>query len=124
MPQFPMLGASPDAIGNDFIIEIKCPSKKQRVANYFPNGKISRKCKAQMQLQMLATKTKKASLCVATPDFEETGNIDVYLEELDQEFVDEIVRGGIKFGETHIPTFDVFCLNCGANIFCNFMNFQ
>ncbi|XP_011859819.1 PREDICTED: uncharacterized protein LOC105557244, partial [Vollenhovia emeryi] len=44
LPSFPILGASPDAVGDDFIIEIKCPAKENTVQNYVANGQIKAKC--------------------------------------------------------------------------------
>lgn len=55
LPSFPVLGASPDAIGNDFIIEVKCPSSLKAFDHFLPNGKINKKCKAQINMQMFAT---------------------------------------------------------------------
>ena len=52
----PVIGASPDAIGSDFIVEIECPSSPENIKAYLSNGTISDKCKAQMYTQMLCTK--------------------------------------------------------------------
>lgn len=53
LPQFPVLGASRDAIGVDFIMETKCLAKETSILNYLKDGNISEKCKAQIQLQMV-----------------------------------------------------------------------
>lgn len=65
----PILGASPDGIGCDFILEIKCPSSEKTIENYLPKGQISEKCKGQINLQMLAAE-KKGLFCVADSNFE------------------------------------------------------
>lgn len=38
IPSLPILGASPDGVGCDFILEIKCPSSEKTVENYLPKG--------------------------------------------------------------------------------------
>lgn len=68
---FPMLGASPDAKGEDFVVEVKCSSKDKTVKNYLSQGKITPKCFAQVHLQMYAAGCKKSLFCVADPKFEE-----------------------------------------------------
>lgn len=65
---FPIFGASPDAMGDDFVVEVKCPKYEKTLAHYISNGNITAKCKAQIHLQMLATKTKKGLFCVADPE--------------------------------------------------------
>ncbi|XP_028982529.1 uncharacterized protein LOC114841636 [Diachasma alloeum] len=52
-PTYPWFGASPDGVTRTSVIEVKCPSKSETVSNYYCNGEIHRKFKAQMQLQML-----------------------------------------------------------------------
>jgi len=34
---YPILGASPDALGSDFIVEVKCPSSEKTFTTYFNN---------------------------------------------------------------------------------------
>ncbi|XP_063931824.1 uncharacterized protein LOC135143813 [Zophobas morio] len=36
-PEYPLLGASPDGISKDYVIEVKCPTKGSTVANYVKN---------------------------------------------------------------------------------------
>ncbi|KAJ8915458.1 hypothetical protein NQ315_003221 [Exocentrus adspersus] len=72
--RYPIFGASPDAITDEFVVEIKCPTKEKTVTNYIKNNQIVNKYKAQIHLQMLATEKKKGLFCVADPNFEVTGN--------------------------------------------------
>lgn len=58
VPAFPIVGVSPDAIGSDFIIEVKSPSSAKGFERFLPKGSISKKCKAQMYLQMFCAKKK------------------------------------------------------------------
>ena len=65
----PVIRASPDAVGSDFIVEIKCPFSTDNIKTYLPNGVISEKCKAQMYTQMLcASVTKKITTVWLTYD--------------------------------------------------------
>ncbi|KAJ8911565.1 hypothetical protein NQ315_007946 [Exocentrus adspersus] len=57
--EFPYLGASPDAISEDMVVEIKCPSTEKTFALYLKENKITNKCNGQIQLQMLLFKKKK-----------------------------------------------------------------
>ena len=50
MPDYPVLGASPDGIDDDFIVEIKRPSTEDGFNNFSPNNKIGNAAFAQMQL--------------------------------------------------------------------------
>ncbi|KAG5309968.1 SETMR methyltransferase, partial [Pseudoatta argentina] len=43
LPSFPVLGALPNAIGDDIIVEVKCPSSTKTFDNFLPNGKINEK---------------------------------------------------------------------------------
>ncbi|XP_039302545.1 uncharacterized protein LOC105203324 [Solenopsis invicta] len=72
-PNYPALGASPDGMTNEYIVEIKCPSNEKALERFLSKDKIiNPKCVAQMQLQMLATGKKKGLFCVADSAFENT----------------------------------------------------
>lgn len=74
-----MLGASPDAITENLVIEVKCPSSEKTMSNYVStDGNLTKKCMSQVQLQMHLAKKLTALFCVAHPDFETTQNVDVY----------------------------------------------
>lgn len=94
--------ASPDAIGDDFIVEIKYPAKQNTVTNYIVNGKIKKKCKAQMQLQMLAIKTKKGYFCIADQNFEKTWEVTVMREYYDKEYINKLTESAVIFWKDHI----------------------
>ncbi|XP_074097618.1 uncharacterized protein LOC141526482 [Cotesia typhae] len=71
----PYLGASPDAIDDEFVVEIKCPTSQKSFRTYIDTdnyNKIAMKYFIQMQMQMLFTGRKKAMFIVADPTFEET----------------------------------------------------
>lgn len=52
-PRYPIFGASPDGITEDYVVEIKCPQSEKNISNYLTKNKqITAKYKAQVQLQM------------------------------------------------------------------------
>ncbi|XP_011701495.1 PREDICTED: uncharacterized protein LOC105458122 [Wasmannia auropunctata] len=102
-PMFPVLGASPDAIGDNFIVEIKCPSSDKTFKKFLPSeDTISQKCKAQMQLQMFMAKRKKGLFCVAHPDFESSKNITCLWMDFDEKYTASIIEEVILFWKNHI----------------------
>ena len=66
----PIFAASPDGIGDDFVVEIKCPMYDRTVALYVKNGVASMKCFYQLQWQMFVCKKEMGYLVVADPKFE------------------------------------------------------
>lgn len=69
--EFPIFGASPDALGDDFIVEVKCPAKELTMKHYLTDSKEpTPKVMAQMQLQMHFAQKPAALYCVANYDFE------------------------------------------------------
>lgn len=67
-----MFGVLPDELTETYVAEVKCSTKEKTVLNYVQGGVIKPKFKAQLQLQMLFTKKKKALFCTADLDFENT----------------------------------------------------
>ncbi|KAI5646809.1 yqaJ-like viral recombinase domain-containing protein [Phthorimaea operculella] len=81
--QYPMIAATPDGICKDAVIEVKCPTNDRTKTNYLSNGNITKKYKAQIQLQMFVTKMKKGYFCVAHPDFENSKRVDIIVVDYD-----------------------------------------
>ena len=96
-PKYPFLGASPDGIADDFVLEIKCPANKNTHADYIDVNKLSKKYFAQIQLQMLMTKKDKALLGVASIDFETTRNITQLWIPYDEEYVMDLIEASLEF---------------------------
>lgn len=86
LPSHPLFAASPDAISSEFIVEVKCPASEKSVTNYVKNGQITGKFKAQMQLQMLCAQKKRGIFCVASPEYEQTKNVQIFYENFDETF--------------------------------------
>jgi len=64
-PNFPILAASPDAVGKDFVVEVKCPVSLTSEERYImKDQRIGPKVFAQIQLQMFIKKVKKGYFCM------------------------------------------------------------
>ena len=102
MPEYPVLGACPDGIGDDFIVEIKCPSTENGFNNFLPNNKIGKAAFAQMQLQMFTTRKGKGLFCVAHPDYEVTEKITTKFVEYDEKYTIELIDCCSQFWKKNI----------------------
>lgn len=76
--KWPMLGASPDGITDDYVVEIKCPYKQNTLSQYYINGKLGKKYYAQIQTQMHMTGKRKGLFCITHVDLETSKNVDVH----------------------------------------------
>lgn len=102
-PRFPIFGASPDAISDDFVVEIKCPVSPQSSLNYLnARGELTPKCKAQVQLQMKLSGRKKALFCVALPDFEKSKKVKIVTVLYDERFVSNHMEKAKTFWKSSI----------------------
>lgn len=99
---YPILGASPDGLTTDFVIEVKCPSKEKTVENYIKGGNITDKYLAQIQLQMLFAAKKKGLFVVAAPDYEQTQNITEIMVDFDEDFIKNVIEMATDFWKNAI----------------------
>ena len=98
MPCWPIFGASPDSINDEFVIEVKCPMSEKTRANYVnPSGAIQPKFYAQIQLQMLMCGRKKGLFCVASPSYENDEKVQIIDVDYDDEFISEIIDAYLTF---------------------------
>lgn len=102
MPSFPILGASPDAIGADFVVEVKCPSTEKTAKDFLPHGKLNHKCMAQISLQMFAANRKKGLFCVADPMFEDNRKVTIVSVNFDEDYTMELIESAMKFWTSNI----------------------
>ncbi|XP_018373122.1 PREDICTED: uncharacterized protein LOC108767648 [Trachymyrmex cornetzi] len=102
LPQFPVLGASPDALGDDVIVEIKCPLTLKTFEQFLLSGKINKKCKAQINMQMFACGKKRGLFCVADPNFEESKQVTLIWENYDEDFTNSIIENAVDFWKRYI----------------------
>ncbi|XP_035773710.1 uncharacterized protein LOC118456754 [Anopheles albimanus] len=96
-PAHPWMGASPDGISDEFVLEIKCPYTPKTYACYVDVSKLSKKYFAQIQLQMHMTHRKKALLGVAALDFETTKKVTKVWIDYDKEYVANIMEDSLAF---------------------------
>jgi YqaJ-like viral recombinase domain len=107
--QYPVFSASPDGIGDDFAVEVKCPSKTSTVCNYIlKDGKSpSKKVLVQMLLQLWITKKPRGYLAVAKPQFEKSKDAkdliltEVYFADY-KDFFDDLIRNSLAFYEKKV----------------------
>lgn len=93
----PIFGASPDGIDDEYIFEIKCPSKRKTLSNYILNGTPKEKVFYQMQLQMAMSGRCKGILVVADPAYEINKRLTEVEVTFDKSKVDAIVEKCEKF---------------------------
>ena len=88
-------GYSPDGlIGDDGLIEIKCPNQKTH-AKYLFGNKLPSEYKAQVQGGLLATKRQWCDFISYHPNFEEDRRLLIIRVERDEEFI-ELLAAGLK----------------------------
>lgn len=94
---YPAFGASPDGIGDNFVVEIKCPTTSNAVKRYYNNNKIANKCAEQLRLQMLMCEKDIGYFCVADPGFEHNQKVEVIEVKADAEktgvLVEKVLAG-------------------------------
>uniref|UniRef100_A0A8D8A1L6 (northern house mosquito) hypothetical protein n=1 Tax=Culex pipiens TaxID=7175 RepID=A0A8D8A1L6_CULPI len=96
-PQFPWMGASPDGLADEFVLEIKCPYTPKTFECYIDVKKLSKKYFAQIQLQMHMTHRTKALLGVAALDFEKSRQVTQVWIDYDKEYVDAVMKEAYEF---------------------------
>jgi len=102
-PNFPVIGASPDAVAEDFVVEVKCPVSLKSEERYITkDNQIINKHFAQIQLQMFMQNVKKGYFCMAKHDFETAQNIIVIIVYYDEQFVMKIINNAMTFWKQNI----------------------
>uniref|UniRef100_A0A182LXT9 YqaJ viral recombinase domain-containing protein n=1 Tax=Anopheles culicifacies TaxID=139723 RepID=A0A182LXT9_9DIPT len=96
-PKCPWMGASPDGICDDFVLEIKCPYTEKTHACYVDVAKLAPKYYTQIQLQMHVTRRNKALLAVAALDFENTNEITKVWIKYDKAYVDSVIQEAFEY---------------------------
>lgn len=97
-PKYPIFGASADGISKDYVFEVKSPTSEKNMLSYIgKNGKPSNKCKAQVHLQMLLCNRREGILCVAHPDFEQTGNVKIVRIKFEEKYIESLLKRAQQF---------------------------
>jgi hypothetical protein len=79
VPGNPLVGASSDGIGNDYIAEIKCATSEKAKRRYMlGSGEMAARFKAQIQMQVHANGKHNVMFCVADSNFEITVMLKLY----------------------------------------------
>lgn len=90
--EHPVMGASPDGICDDYVIEIKCPSSIKAISSYIKNDKITDKYYAQIQMQMFFCNKKQGLFCIADVDFETSKNISIFTVQFNEQYCLDILE--------------------------------
>lgn len=102
-PKYPIFGASPDAICDEYVVEVKCPSSEKTVSNYLTkDNKITAKYKAQVNLQMFLLLKNKCLFCVADPNFEKNFKYSLTYVDYDKEYTEMIMESADCFWRHNI----------------------
>lgn len=90
--EYPMIAGSPDGINKEIgLIEIKCPTTEKNVENYIMNGKLTKKCFAQVQIQMFCAKVNLTYFCVASSNFENDKKVSILPVSYNDKYVKELI---------------------------------
>lgn len=95
--KYPLFGASPDGIGKEYVLEIKCPSSEKTVNNYHKDEKLHPKYELQIQLQMAMTERKKGYFIIADPQFEKNSQFTMIEVSFNARLLNENVDKAIIF---------------------------
>lgn len=96
-PRYPVLGASPDAISEEYVVEIKCPYKEKTVTHYVKDEIINIKYLSQIQMQMYFCNKSKGLFVIADPNFNENRKINIYVVDHDINFCLELIDNTLNF---------------------------
>lgn len=87
--EHPMLAGSPDGICEDSVVEIKCLVS-------------SKKCFAQVQMQMYLSGLKNCYFCVADPNFSASKNVEILCIGYDDEYMSGFLESVITFWKSQV----------------------
>lgn len=99
---YPEFAASPDGIGDDFVIEIKAPTHWKSWGRLYARGKIFNRYKYQLCLQMLLAKKNIGYFCIAHPNFKKTRDVTIVEIKLDMEIMKTLIDARKTTWETAI----------------------
>lgn len=87
--EHPMLAGSPDGICEDSVVEIKCLVS-------------SKKCFAQVQMQMYLSGLENCYFCVADPNFSASKNVEILCIVYDDEYMSGFLESVITFWKSQV----------------------
>lgn len=104
-PIYPWLIASPDAVGPNFVVEIKNCLSMKKFKNYYlvPNSDhLKEEFYCQMQLQMYLKKVPFGYFVIAAPDFQTSKNVKIIKIKYDNNFAQKMVEVAREFWKKNI----------------------
>lgn len=103
--QNPIIGASPDAVAHNFVVEIKCPLRHENINYYvYPNSKSLRpKFYSQIQIQMYLKKVQYGFFVIACPNFEYSRDVNKMIRiDYNHEYTKKIIYDATVFWKENI----------------------
>ena len=97
-----MIAGSPNGICQDSIIEIKCPMSNKTYQNYIKNGEPTKKCYAQVQMQMYLSGLKKCVFCVADPNYTSNHKVEIVNVIYKEDYVSDYLKKIITFWKSNV----------------------
>lgn len=70
--------------------------------NYIKDGKLTKKCFAQVQIKMFCTKVNLTYFCVASSDFEQSKNVRILPIIYNDKYVRDLINHVVSFWELNI----------------------
>lgn len=102
-PDHPAIGASPDAVGPNFVVEIKCPTSEQSKKNFmYTTNRLKTKFYSQIQLQMRLKNVEYGYFVIADPDFEETQEVEIINVDYNHGFTNKLIEDAMEFWKSNI----------------------
>lgn len=98
----PIIGASPDGLTEDAVIEIKCPRHAKSINNYNKDNKITPKCDAQIQIQIYLCNKKKAIFVVADVNFENKNIVNYITVDYDATLTLNLIEKSEQFWKKYV----------------------
>jgi hypothetical protein len=92
-----IIGASPDGVSDDFVIEVKCPMSVKTFTSYVKNNEVQNRYKAQINCQMLACGMTRGLFCVADPGFETNKEVHIYHIDYDETYLNKLMKEATNF---------------------------
>ena len=93
----PIFAASPDGIGSNFVVEIKCPFTTRTAKTYIVRGNVAKKFYSQVQWQMFICNKPKAYFIVADPNFETNKKVSIKIVEYNNEYAMDLFNRAFEF---------------------------
>lgn len=103
LEEFGVVGASPDGVTANAVIEIKCPISNKTFKRYVnERNEVPKRYLAQINLQMLAKNVTKGYFCIAHSDFESTNKCTIIEITYDADFTLSVIESALSFWKKNV----------------------